>query len=157
MTLYKINVLILGWDTGGTVILHTNEGLPSLPLCVWVCSHWARERNANGKTNIVSTPDHYKRLNSCTAVLISGCIRLYESVSVHHLPRGSTASGLQSLQDNGTQAPTCPERARNCECKLIPSIVSMSLLLLLILGGGHHHSTWLNSWKAARKTKPEES
>jgi hypothetical protein len=44
---------------------------------------------------------------------IIGSVAVHESVSVHHLPRGSTASGLQSLQDNGTQAPTCHARIRN--------------------------------------------
>jgi hypothetical protein len=42
-----------------------------------------------------------------------GSVAIHESVSVHHLPRGSTASGLQSLQDNGTQAPTCYAGIRN--------------------------------------------
>ena len=51
-----------------------------------------------------------------------GSVTAHESVSVHHLPRGSTASGLQSLQDNGTQAPTSHARVRNCKHTVIVTL-----------------------------------
>ena len=51
----------------------------------------------------------------CYIIIHTGSVTIHESVSVHHLPWGSTASGLQSLQDNGTQAPSCHARIRNCE------------------------------------------
>ena len=58
----------------------------------------------------------FKLYNTCMTCVHAGFKELHESLSVHHLPRGSTASGLQSLQDNGPQASACLRRARNCEC-----------------------------------------
>ena len=54
---------------------------------------------------------------NCYSLVVSytGSVSLHESMSVHHLPRGSTATGLQPLQDNGPQAFACFKGAWNCK------------------------------------------
>ena len=48
----------------------------------------------------------------------TGSVTLHELMSVHHLSRGSTATGLQSLQDHGPQTSASYAGTWNCEYKI---------------------------------------
>ena len=114
--------LSAAWVTGDDISLTTHVRLSPLPQCVQSHqrTHSSGQTNANGtywhQCDVYLLKASYLSImNGLCYIIHTGSITIHESMSVHHLPWGSTASGLQPLQDNGTQAPTCHAGVRNCE------------------------------------------